>query len=317
MDNQNQVTNFIYTYGYTEEEQALCYMEMRAFFGVDSDSKFIKSDVKIDPSRSPFIRERLEVIYEGADMPEILEKVKQIEIEDSTFKVMFINFKGPDNINKLTYRERIQVERDIGWVIPADFDLHHPDYVFGIIRLYDRWYFGKLSKNDAVWLHHLNKPHSYSTALSTRVARAVSNIAVPDPAGVTAIDPCCGIGNVLVEALSMGIDMVGRDINPLVTDGSRNNIAHFGYESEVTTGPIADISTHYDVAVIDLPYNVYTHTSPEKQLSILKHARRIADKVVVVTIDTTDEMIETAGFQIKDRCETRKANFRRQIILCG
>ncbi|GAA3334615.1 hypothetical protein GCM10020331_103270 [Ectobacillus funiculus] len=71
------------------------------------------------------------------------------------------------------------------------------------------------------------KPHSYSTSLSTRVARAVANIAVPDPTGIKAIDPCCGIGTVLVEALSMGINIVGSDINPLVLPGARENIAHF------------------------------------------------------------------------------------------
>src|SRR5699024_12707447 len=78
------------------------------------------------------------------------------------------------------------------------------------------------------------------------MARAIANIAVPYPNGVTAIDPCCGIGNVLVEALSMEIDIVGRDINPLVTRGSRENIAYFGYTCDVTTGPIADVTDHYD-----------------------------------------------------------------------
>lgn len=315
MDN-NRLREFIYTYGYTEEEQSLCYMEMRSFFGVDSESKFIKSEIEIDPSRSPFMRERLEVMYEGSNLGQILEQVKQIQLaESATFKVLYVNFKE-GNTKKVTYEERMQMERDIGWEIPGEFDLHHPDYLFGVLRLNDRWYFGNLVKNKAVWLHHLNKPHSYSTALSTRVARAVSNIAVPDPVGVSAIDPCCGIGNVLVEALSMGISIVGRDINPLVTKGSRKNIAHFGYEGDVTKGPISEITEHYDVAIIDLPYNIYTHTSPEAQLAILKHARRIADKVVVVTIDTIDGMIGDAGFEIKDRCEARKGKFSRQILVC-
>lgn len=313
---KHQVPAFIYTYGYTEEEQDLCFLEMRSFFGRDSKAKFIGSDIEINPSRSPFIRERIEVIYDGATKNEILAKVKQIELEASTFKVTCVDFKGLANEKKITYGERMKLERDIGWEIPGEFDLHQPDAEFGIIRLDDHWYFGKLMNNEAVWLHHVKKPHSYSTALSTRVARAVSNIAVPNPDGVTAIDPCCGIGNVLVEALSMGIHIVGRDINPLVTSGSRKNIAHFGYEGEVSKSAIADITGHYDVAIVDLPYNIYTHTSPEAQLSILKHARRIADKVIVVTIDTIDEMIQGAGFQISDRCETKKGKFTRQVLIC-
>lgn len=312
----NHNKQFIYTYGYPEEEQSLCYLEMRAFFGFDSQSKFIKSDIAIDPSRSPFIRERIEVMYEGADVTDILEQVKQIQINNATFKVTFINMKETSQLEKIPLKERQQIERDLGWKIPAEFDLHQPDYIFAVIRLNDHWYFGKYVKNEAVWLHHVNKPQSYSTALSTRVARAVANIAVPNPKGVLAIDPCCGIGNVLVEALSMGINIVGRDINPLVTRGSRENIAYFGFESDVTTGPIADVTAHYDVAIIDLPYNVYTHATPEDQLSILKHARNIAGKVIVVTIDTIDHMIEEAGFQIKDRGIVTKGTFSRQILVC-
>src|SRR5699024_10248026 len=153
----------------------------------------------------------------------------------------------------------------------------------------------------AVWLQHVNKRQSYSTALGTRMARAIANIAIPYPNGVTAIDPCCGIGNVLVEALSMEIDIVGRDINPLVTRGSRENIAYFGYTCDVTTGPISEVSKHYDVATIDLPYNIFIHTSSEEQLAILNNPRRIADKVVVVTIDNVNQLANASVFMITDR----------------
>jgi tRNA G10 N-methylase Trm11 len=158
------------------------------------------------------------------------------------------------------------IERDIGWRIEGEADVHNPDQLFGIVPLGGRWYFGKYQKSEAVWLHHLKKPREYSTALSTRVARSVSNIAVPNPDGVQAIDPCCGIGTVLVEALSMGINIVGRDINPLVTSGSRENIAHFGLEGDVMTGPISDVSKSYDVAIIDMPYNLYTHATRRSTL---------------------------------------------------
>ena len=142
-------------------------------------------------------------------------------------------------------------------------DLNHPDLIFGLVTLGGRWYFGIYHKSESVWLHHLKKPREYSTALSTRVARAIANIAVPNPKGIQAIDPCCGIGTVLVEALSMGIDIVGRDINPLVTSGSRENVAHFGYTCDVTVGPISEVTKNYDVAIIDMPYNLVTYVTPD------------------------------------------------------
>ncbi|WP_327607408.1 TRM11 family SAM-dependent methyltransferase [Virgibacillus tibetensis] len=316
MANHELISEYIYTYRYPEEEHSLCQLEMRAFFNTDTDSNFIKSKVKVDPSRSPFMKDRIEVMYEGNSLSEIMEQVTKLRLGESTFSVSFINFKEMGNSKKISYKERNQIERDLGWKIDADFDLHHPDYAFGLIRLNDYWYFGEHVESEPVWLHHVKKPHSYSTALGTRLARSLCNIAVPDPEGISVIDPCCGIGNVLVEALSMQINISGRDINPLVTKGSRKNIAHFGYECDVTTGPIETSPEGYDVAIIDLPYNLYTHITQEEQLSILKHANRIADKVVVVTVDTIDHMVEEAGFQVKDRCIARKARFSRQVLVC-
>ena len=85
----------------------------------------------------------------------------------------------------------------------------------------DKWIFGDYVKSEAVWYRHQKKPHGYSTALNTRVARAVVNIAIPNPSNIKAIDPCCGIGTVLVEARSMGINIVGSDRNHLILPGAR------------------------------------------------------------------------------------------------
>ena len=108
--------------------------------------------------------------------------------------------------------------------IEGEADVRNPERVFGIVPLGGRWYFGHYVESEPVWYHHI-KPRSYSTSLSTRVARSVANIAVPNPEGVRAIDPCCGIGTVVVEALSMGINIVGRDISPLVAI-EREKILH-------------------------------------------------------------------------------------------
>lgn len=255
-------------------------------------------------------------MFEGESISEIVEQVKGIHLPDSTFKVLFVKINDLNKEAKIDYDGQREIEREIGWHIQGNADVRNPDQVFGIVTLGGRWYFGKYVKPEAVWLKHMKKPREYSTALSTRVARAIANIAVPHPDGVKAIDPCCGIGTVLVEALSMGINIDGRDINPLVTDGSRENIAYFGLEGDVTTGPISEVTSKYDVAIIDMPYNLYTHATPEDQLSILKHARGFADKVVVVTIDTMDHMIEEAGFEIADRCVARKGIFSREIVVC-
>jgi tRNA G10 N-methylase Trm11 len=306
----------IYTYAYTPDEESLCYLEMRSLFGHDTQTKILKSTININPSRSPFIKERIEVLFEGNELSDIFEQTAVINMKELTFKVIFVKINDQAANVKVEYQQKREIEREVGLIIEGEADVHHPDVTFGLVPFQGKWYFGLYEKSDAVWLRHLKKPREYSTALSTRVARAVANIAVPNPQGIKAIDPCCGIGTVLVEALSMGIDIVGRDINPLVVLGSRENIAHFGLTGEVDLGPIAEVTENYDVTIIDMPYNLYTHATPEDQLSIIKSARPFSKKLVVVTIENIDHMIHEAGFEIVDRCVAKKGVFSREILVC-
>ncbi|MFB5088914.1 RsmD family RNA methyltransferase [Psychrobacillus sp. PGGUH221] len=316
MTNIGRQPAFIYTYAYNDAERSLCHLEMRSFFGKDTELKILKSDIKIDPNRSPFMKGRLEILADGDEVEEIIAQASAFGSEEETNKVIFLKINDRQGQDKIENKERLQIERAIGSEMQGDFDLHNPDQLYAIVPFGGRWYFGLYCKSEPIWFHHMKKPKEYSTALSTRVARAVANIAVPHPEGIRAIDPCCGIGTVLVEALSMGIDIVGRDINPLVCVGSRENIAYFGLTGDVQKGAIEDITETYDVAIIDLPYNLYTHASWDEQFEILKHARRIAKKVVIVTIESMDERLKTVGFQITDRCITKKQQFSREIVVC-
>lgn len=311
------MNEFIYTVNYSAEDQELAGMELRAFFGPDASGPVIKSKVDLDLNRSPFIREKIDVLLDGDTAADITKKAGSIDLGEKTFKVIFVKINDLLPHEKVEYGERMAIERAIGWEIVGEADLKNPDYLFGIVAYGGRWYLGRYQKNERVWTKHVKKPREYSTALSARDARAIANIAVPNPAGIRAVDPCCGIGTVLVEALSMGIHIEGRDINPLVVDGSRENIAYFGLEGNVTLGSIEDTKAHYDVAIIDMPYNLYTHSTPAEQQSILINARRIADRLVVISVDPIEEMVQKAGFTIQDHCIAKKGTFSRRILVCN
>lgn len=319
-DKQNDVKidakNFYYTYSYLEEEDSLCALEMRAFFGKDSESNILESSIKVDPNRSPFIKERVDVIYEGNSLEDIKEKIKGLEFTNSTFKVIFVKDPDHNEDERVRFKERRRIEREIGLLISGEPDLLKPDILLGIIKVGDGWVFGRYHKNKHIWLNHKKKPHSYSTALSARMARAIVNIAAPHPEGIKVIDPCCGIGTVLVEGLSMGIDIVGSDVNPLVLPGARENIAHFGLKAEVIKRDIIDINDNYDVAIIDLPYNLCSVITSEEQLEMLQSTRQFAKKAVIITIESIDSIIRDAGFDIVDRCDIRKGKLIRHVMVC-
>ncbi|MEW8985665.1 MAG: methyltransferase domain-containing protein, partial [Bacillus sp. (in: firmicutes)] len=295
----NQNVNYLYTYASYEDERDLVSLEMRSLFGKDSQTGVIESAVKINPSRSPFIKERLEIILEALSLEELVSKVQELTPITETYKVKYIKRGSTGKADEAARRRRI--EKEIGLKLKGVADIHNPKQVYGVITIGDRWLFGKYEKSESVWFRHQQKPHSYSTALNTRVARAVVNIAIPNSKGIKAIDPCCGIGTVLVEALSMGIDIVGSDRNPLILKGTRENIAHFGYSCEVKKMDIRDIDEQYDVAIIDLPYNLCSVITEEEQLEMIQCARSFATKVVVVTVEPIDKILAEAGFSVVDR----------------
>ena len=290
---------------------------MRSLFGEESQSHVLESIVKINPSRSPFIKERITLLFEAEILEDLFIQVNTLQLCGATFKVTYVKNSGQKKSERDGFEKRRAIEREIGLHIVGKADLRHPDRLFGVMNVNRRWVFGEYKKSESVWFRHQQKPNSYSTALNTRVARAVVNIAIPKPEGIKAIDPCCGIGTVLVEALSMGIDMVGSDRNPLILPGARENIAHFGFDGEITLADIRDITGHYDVAIIDLPYNLCSVISPEVQLEMLQSARRIAEKVVVVTVEPIDEILIKAGFSIIDRAVAKKSVFIREVIVCN
>lgn len=307
---------FLYSFAWRKDEYELSRLEMRTFFNFHVESNVLLSERKIEPSRSPFMRLRLDILCEAATIEALVEYASTIELEDKTFKISCLNNKEDAIEPKIARPIRNEYMKKVGLAIPAEPDLDEPDVEFGLVVYEDTFYFGKLVYGESVWLKHMQKPEMYSTALSTRDARALVNIAAPFPEGLRIIDPCCGIGTVLVEAMSMGIPIEGRDINKRVVWGSEINLRHFGYEPNVQIGPIEEASDGYDVAIIDMPYNLFTHASSDLQQSIITHARRIAKKVVIVTIEPMDDKIANARLTIMDRAIVQKGNFKREMVVC-
>ena len=312
----HEPSTYIYTFSGPEEELDLSRLERRALFGIDTERMMIESDIKIEPSRSPFIRERINVMVKANTIEELLVKVRGLPPLETTFKVIVVNQSKGAHVEKVGYEVRRKIEREIGLALTGTPDLKHPDRVYAVIKIDEKWAFGEYVESESIWFLHQQKPHHYSTALSTRVARAIVNIAVPNPKGIKAIDPCCGIGTVLVEALSMGINIVGSDNNPLVMKGARENIAHFGLKGQVILRDIRDIRDHFDVAIIDMPYNLCSVITVDEKLTMLQSARRFADKVVIITIEPIDTIVHDAGYVIVDRCDVLKGKFRRQVLVC-
>ncbi|MCA9388556.1 hypothetical protein KC644_02215 [Candidatus Berkelbacteria bacterium] len=66
--------------------------------------------------------------------------------------------------------------------------------------------------------------------LPTKLARAMVNLAQPRP-NLKILDPFCGVGRVLIEAIDLGYEVVGSDIDPVAVEATKKNLSWFKADS--------------------------------------------------------------------------------------
>lgn len=304
---------YFYAVNYTEYEEDLCKMEMKYLFGTIPCRKYFFSFHELNPSRSAFIKSRIKIIYSADTINKIIDLILSNDFSSQKFKVCFISTEDED----IGYKERLKAEYDIGFNINGRADIHNPNILFGIAHVNGKWIFGELTPNDLTWKYDNNKRFYYSNALSVRVARAIVNIAAGNDLKCKLVDPCCGIGTVVIEALSMGIRIKGYEINPIVAGKAKINLKYLGFpENIIQNEDMHDIAQKFDAAIIDLPYGLFSLTTHDAQLDIIKTARKIADRMLIITLENMDKDLVSCGFQIKDRCTIKKSSFTRHVTLC-
>ena len=309
----NTQNKYFYFINCSDMEKELCNMEMKSIFKQIPNRKFLFSNKDFNPSRSPFIKFKVNIIYIEESLEIIINKIKKEKISYDDFKVNYMKSEDGD----VSYENRLKAVREIGFVINGFPDIHNPKVELAIIKIKDKWIFGELIKNDFKWQKHNDKPHSYSNAIPLRMARALVNIATCDDKRLSIIDPCCGVGTVVIEALDLGFNIKGYEISKPIACNARNNIEFFGYNREIiTSGDMHNIRERYDVAIVDIPYGLYSPITSQEQKDIINTSRRIARKLVIITFEDMDNIIISAGFRILDKCYMTKGNMKREISIC-
>lgn len=303
---------YLYTTNYSTDEESLCKLEMKCLFNNQPDDKYFFSETYVDPSRSPFIKKCISMMYTGDTLKEIVDQIIIDKLTSINYKVSYI--KSPDD--DMGFHEGRRIEFEVGFNILGEAEMKNPETVFGITKVSNKWIFGECESNTSDWLLHNKKPFSYSNALKVNVSRALVNLAVGNNLDCSVVDPCCGIGTVLIEAISMQINIRGYEINPYIGKNAKTNLKYFGYEDVITIGDMKDIQKKFNVAIVDLPYNIFTQITPDQQLSIIDNTRKIADRMVIITFEDMEEQIISVGFHINDRCTVSKGRFKRHIYLC-
>lgn len=311
--------DYVYTFACHENERELCSLELHALFGcrleMNSDLRsFVRSSICIPPGRSPFIHGRLDVISEADSVNDLLPAAAKVELlPEETFKVVCL--KEGDHMPD--YEHSRQLEREVGMCIKGKAQMKRPKVTFGLIQTGRKWILGQWTEADRSWHSHQQKPQNYSTGFGVALARSLVNIAVPNILNQRLLDPCCGMGTVVIEALSMGIEARGNDLNPLAIQGARINLSHFGYDPAcLTLGDMNELDGSYDAAILDMPYNLCSVLPDEDQHVMLTSLRRLAKRAVVVSTEWVEEHLLAAGWEVNQYCAVRKGTFIRHVWLC-
>lgn len=308
-------TEYIYNINYTDFEAELCALEFKILFDTNLGEKVFKSSKKVSPTVSPFLRNKIEVIYESDSYEDIVDQIKKNPLKAPNFLVKYVDLSP----NDLGRTEKKAYCKGLGLHIIGFPSFESPENTFGIAHHEGTWYFGPLEERDPLWKRHLKKPKSYSSSLGLNLAKSLVNIAGQGDNKKTLIDPCCGAGTVLLEAVVAGYNIKGREINEKVAQDARDNLKHFAYDVQVDTGDIRDINEHYDACIVDLPYGNFSPTSESEVKHIIEHAARIADRLVLVSSKDIKAFIGEAGLKVEDSCLIHKKStggFSRTLWVC-
>lgn len=310
-NNYNKEEN-LYILNYPENEEELCALECRVLFNKESKGKYLFSNYNFDASNSPFIKSALRIKIYKNSLEEVIEEIKEKNISYENFKVIYLRLEDCD----ISYKERLESVYKVGMAVNGIANIKNPSITLGLVKVQNYWLFGEFDKNNCLWHIHDKKPKSYSNSLSFRVAKALINIGVGRDRNLKVIDPCCGVGTVILEGLFMGIDIEGVEIKPQIASDCKRNLEFFNYKDVITKGNIKDIEKVYDVSIIDIPYGVFTPTTKEEQELIINSARKISKKLILISFENMDEMLYKAGFKVVDSASFSKGNFIRYISVC-
>lgn len=307
---------YLYVFNYPPEDKDLCALEFRALFKDQYKSKYYLTDKDYSVDKSVFVKAKIDLWAINEDFLELINQVKELHKDYQGFKVIYLK----NEVTHVDYQESLQRCKNISWAISGTVNMSKPLHTIAITKLGKQWLCGYYHHGVPSWKKHDDKPNTFSNSLDIRLARTLVNIAAGDNDRIRIVDPCCGMGTVVLEGIALGLDIEGFDISREISWQARKNLKYFGYDEYlINKMSIHNLKKHYDVAIMDIPYNLYTPITYEEQCKMIQSSRKICDKMVMVTFEDMSKEINQAGFLIIDSClrkKTEYVKFGRYIYVC-
>jgi tRNA (guanine10-N2)-dimethyltransferase len=180
----------------------------------------------------------------------------------------------------LRYLDRSKLEREIGGVLQqksrgVKVDLDRPDVMFLCIVSSRSLLLGVVTHSRVPGLIASRRPRKrpvfHPSTMQPKLARCVVNLARP-PDGAIFLDPFCGVGGILLEAVAIHCRAIGADADPRMIRGTRTNLTHYGAKpfglivADATKIPIRAVES----IVTDPPYGREASTRGRKLYALIQ-----------------------------------------------
>ena len=291
-----------------DEELDLARVELVALAGCLPHGRVAIGPAGADVTRAAYTRLCSEQLAAGTNWSELHQAIAQLELHCEAYRIEVFRPapKVPVSSSEL--------QKSIADLISGGPDLDHPQTRFAVVITENAWYFGPIiSRSAQRWRHQASRPYNYSQAVAPQMARALVNlVAVP---GDVLLDPCCGSGTVVAEALADGIHAWGIEINIALARQAAANLRALRLPANICVGDARNLSGDFDAAVVDFPYGHSAPVAARLYTDILHNLRSQVSRMALVFGHDAHRLLARLGLHIIQTAAVAKGRFRRHIYV--
>ena len=241
----------------------------------------------------------LETLTKGKSWQDLLLLVREQHLSSEPFLIEYSKISA--HFDRLPSRKLLgQIALNIG----GEVDFTTPKIRYRLIETKDTYYFTKqIHKPNWRYPNYAQRPHPYSAALSTDLAALAINMIAKQ--GDRLVDPTCGSGTVIYEALCRGLKAWGYDQQWVWVNGARANLAHFGYQTHplstdgllISKADAQDVEFESDVVIANLPYGRRVSATQSLLENILSNLKDRAKRFVFYSGEPLACFLQALGYQ--------------------
>lgn len=297
---------FLYNFTCEEGEEEIAKTIFALMFPLKEYSKFVISKENYHLDSCVFLNFKIEIVISTNKYSEFLALIKTLNYDNWHLNPWHF-YKEFDYKKRMTITKELANNlNNLGVIKNADIELIWAFYQ-------DTWLFGEITYNPYTYKQRIHKPHQYSYALPVRLchqAIQLINILIPDG---DIIDPCCGVGTLVIEGLTAKRNISGYEINTLIAQKAQENLDFFKLANTIYNQDMLITNKHFTISCLDIPYGLYTPTSLTLQMALINKCYEISDYLVLISTEEFTYYPKQLNYQPLLKTYIKKGNLKRWL----